>query len=605
MPNKQDQEKFKKLLANFNPDNIPVFSNEKVNKRKEFQQKYLKQPNLEAMTVFNGEYSNDIKGYRDFSGGLNTDNISDALSEKELLVAENIDYSRRGNLSKRPDVSNYNSTSYNMQVERVFEWIKENGQSELMAVMADEYMYKIDGPDSKTQLFKLENTYIDNEVLKNYMYFLDGNNYYRIDDETFTVEPVPEKDTSEKQEADEVFDAELGAGHSLEDDFSIAENSETVYKNQDMETEYTKNTDYSMDYANGNITPLSDGDMKDGEAYYIEYEYIEPSDNDLSSIKNCKYITRHEKSYRFFCAGNPNDPKALYYSEYNDPQYFKDISVLYPTTNDGPIQGLSTINDMLVVFFKHSIWVWRGIDPERDAVWEKMPVKHGTKNHRTIELAYNSLTFVDNNGIYTLNTNKGLKNIARDKVINEIKEIENYDYNTTIFDPYNDRYLLAYSDLNGKNDKILALDWALGSYSVWTGIQVNDFCYTQDGKLFIASQDYIKQLNKTASETSNSINYHLKTKELNLGNPHYKKVIKKIMLDFDNLDSSAEITVNLIVDGNTVKTFNITAEDTINRVLEKGSKVQLEIINNQSGVDINFFGFAVEYMIANTYDNEL
>lgn len=546
-----------------------------------------------------------MKVFQDFRGGWNTDKSPEKLSEKELELADNVDYSRRGSLQKRGDVTNYNNTSYGQQVETVFEWPKSNGVSELMAVMEDQYLYKIDGPDSKTQIFQLFGTYINYFILQNYLYLVDGNNYYRIDDETFNYEVVPERDVSEILDYGEEFDAEIGTAHTLEEE-NLVSDSETVYKASDMETTFVEGTDYSINYGDvdtkGSITPLSGGNMKEGEPYYIVYDYEVPSDNDLTPIKKCQYVIRHPKSYRIFAAGNPNDPKALYFSEYNDPEYFKEISVLYPTTNDGPIQGLAVLDEMLAVFFEHTIWVWRGIDPATDAVWEKLPVKHGTYNHKTIETTQGSLIFLDTGGIYALNSSKGIQNITDNKVAKEINNIENGSYVTSKYDPNNHRLLVGYSDIGGRNDKILTLDWNIGAYSRWTSLSPNDFCYTRDGELLMATDNYIKKMNQ--SNGTNSINFHIKSKKLNLENPYYHKLIKNLFLTFDTLPDGVTITANILFDDSTVETLDITNKAVRKKILEKGLKLQLEI-QEDSTENIILFNWGLEYEIVNTYREQL
>ena len=532
--------------------------------------------------------------FKNFTGGWNTDKTPQNLAENELELADNVDFSERGGLRKRDGVSNY-SNSYGQQIERIFEWSKNNGNQELMAVLEDGSLVR---NSTEETIFQLFGTHIDWFVLKNYLYIVDGNNYYRIDDETFNYEPVPEKDTSGLKEYEQKFEANLGQSFNLEYD-EIKSGSVTVTLYSDPETEFDETTDYTINYDDGEITPLSDGNMEDRENYYIEYTYNVPSDNDLSPIRKCKYIIRHNKSYRIFAAGNPDDPSAIYYSEYNDPQYFKSYSVLYPTTNDGPVQGITVLDDMLLVFYQNSIWAWRGIDPATDAVWEKIPIKHGIYNHRTLETTQGALTFLDTSGIYTLNSSKGLSNITYNKVMNEIKNINNKTEVNSIYDSSNNRYMLAYSNTEGRNDKILVYDWQLDAFSRWTGLQANDFCYTKDGKLLMASDNYIKELNQ--NNRNNNVDMHVKFRKTILDNPYLYKLINNLFITVSNYNDDTKAIIH--IDNNEIS-YNITSEKTRHKVKDKGVNIQVEFQDN-STFDIVLFDYGLEFKPVRTYREEL
>src|SRR5690606_27603654 len=99
---------------------------------------------------------------------------------------------------------------------------------------------------------------------------------------------------------------------------------------------------------------------------------------DLTPIRRCRFLVRHPNSYRIFAAGDPENASALYYSEPNEPGFFKKVSVLYPTTGDGPVQNIVAFGDALLVFYRHSVWTWRGLDPEEDARWLRRPPGVGT-----------------------------------------------------------------------------------------------------------------------------------------------------------------------------------------------------------------------------------
>lgn len=70
---------------------------------------------------------------------------------------------------------------------------------------------------------------------------------------------------------DETFEADHDTAVSL-DNVGIVQYSETV-TNTDEDTTYTRSTDYTMSYHNGQITVDSTGSMSDATDYYINYLY--------------------------------------------------------------------------------------------------------------------------------------------------------------------------------------------------------------------------------------------------------------------------------------------------------------------------------------------
>jgi hypothetical protein len=249
----------------------------------------------------------------------------------------------------------------------------------------------------------------------------------------------------------------------------------------------------------------------DGSNYYV-YDgttcaaAAPAADADLTNVKRCRFLVRHPKSSRIFAAGNAADQAALYFSQYGDPTYFKGSSVLYPTTGDGPVTGLSVFGDAVVVWFAHSVWVWRGIDPETDAVWVKVPKGQGASAGDTIQLTPNTMTFLGQGGLYavaaSLITGSGefipgleaVKNLAEERVSSIIQDIANPAIAAGVWDMPRGRYLLAYRDTDApdaRNNRILVLNWHLGGFTRYIGIQANDFCLRGNGDLLVASNNYL------------------------------------------------------------------------------------------------------------------
>jgi len=358
------------------------------------------------------------------------------------------------------------------------------------------------------------------------------------------------------------------------------------------------------------------------------------SGSDLTPIKRCKWLVHHPKSLRFFAAGDANDKAALYYSEPNDPTYFKATSKLYPAKAEGPITGLAVFGTAVVVFYQNGAWVWKGVDPAIDAVWEPLPIRQGTLSHKSIALTPNGLTFLGLGGIYTVTAgildynitllagSDLVKNISNNKVTNLIKDIVHPDTTVAVFDPYAELYMLAYGDdvTNPRNNKILVFDWNLGAFTVWTGLQANDFCLRGNGDLLIASNNYILKANTgykdwdVATGTYKAINFKATTKQYSFGAPFNMKYLIKFLLaakQYTSEVSSIDITItadykyyNLTVGldesfiwgepwGNPWGWTDLITKET--KVKAKGHRFQVEFTNCAIDEPLDIYGFAFMY----------
>ena len=533
----------------------------------------------------------------DFRGGLNTDKTNRHTEKNELKEALNVEYSERGGVQKRKPYNVFHSFSTDRTVEGLLEWNMSGGNSELMAVLDNGDMIKVsDG----TTVFN--SAYIasgfDYEVLQEYLYILDGNDYYRVDDIEFNQEVVQAKDSSYYEYfAEERRDINLDTEYNLEYD-ELKDNSETVQDSFGEEGEYTKDTDYTIDYPNGTITFLSGGSISSGQNIYIEYEYFVESDVDLSNIRKCTMLEMHNKSNRFFATGNPADPSAIYYSELLEPDNFKGYSVVYPTTNDGPVQGIETLNDMLLVFYKNSVWAWRGIDPQQDAVWEKLPLLHGTYNGKTLQLTQNTLTFIDLDGIYSLNSMKEARNVTEEKVSNVIKSIANKGKIQAIFNSAESKYILAYAETDSNSNKLLVGDWTLGSYAIWEIPDMTDLVYTLDGEVYLSSGNEI--LTQNDSYDTN-VTMRIRTKEVLLQNPYSDKLITRVYVSLSNYTPST--TLKVILDDGVTKTFDVTSKTQRFDIQHNSVSVQLEL-EDTSAENIIIYDFGIEYKAVSTYRSD-
>lgn len=362
-----------------------------------------------------------------------------------------------------------------------------------------------------------------------------------------------------------------------------------------------------------------------GTEYYV-YDGIscspvtpnpDPSNN-LSPIKRCKFAFWHSKSARIFFAGDSQEQPAVYYSEFNDPTFVQGTSVVYPTRADGPVKGLSVLMDAIIVGYRYSNWIWRGMDPKFDAVWERLPTSHGPLNGDCFTITTNSLSMVSEGGVFALSpsiigipmdTEVGanfISNIAKNRVLSVIKNITDKDRVRTIFDADTGLYMIAYcDDGTGRNNKLLVFDWDLKAFSRYEGIKINDFCQLQNGDILLATENYILRVNEDSTEDFGSdgvariINFHIKTSKYNFGFPFQKKQISKIYIIFKNYGELHELNVNLYVDDILKHQFASKGDNSgteivtyVKKTTHVGNNFQLEITNTQySKVELYAVGF--------------
>lgn len=263
------------------------------------------------------------------------------------------------------------------------------------------------------------------------------------------------------------------------------------------------------------------------------------TDNDLGPIKRCKWLLWHPSSFRIFAAGDTMNPATLYYSEPNKPNYFKNTSKMVPTTGDGPIQGIALFGDAVVVFFRNSVWAWRGSDPMTDATWQKLPVPHGTQSPDTIALTPDSLTYLGDRGLYAMtlpllgysivtSPDRGLvPNIAENKVTSVMSAISNKSTASGVYDPTTGKYYLAYSI--GLESYVLVFDWALGAFTRYTVPgKVHSLVRRQDGTILIGLKGAIAALSGIGDDYTGPVMPVIQLAYRNLGIPLVTKKLWKV-----------------------------------------------------------------------------
>lgn len=595
-----------------------------------------------------------LKPYYDFRGGWNCDAAPDNLADNELALADNIDLAERGGLSKRRGTVALNEESYGAQVEQLFEWSRDSGENILMAVIG-KTLCTIADDGTKTDVQELASSRIGWFFFKDALYFVDGAEYRVYDGETVqavqAASPPPAPTLTGKAADSEtelkagtykgavVFVDEFGVESEASEEASvtITKGQKITWTNIPQGPEGTMYRRLYRTMVDGTVlrrlATIENNTATTYDDTTADYDLGSAirSENNLAPIKRCKFIVRHPKSFRIFAAGDSENPTALYFSEPNEPAYFPKTSMLVPTTGDGPITGLALFGDAVMVFYRHSIWIWRGLDPDEDAIWEKLPTGQGTVAERSIALTQNSLTFLGIGGIYAISPailaytvtlapgEELIANLAANRVTNAIRGIVHPEKCCAVYDPYNERYLLAYCDdpAIDRNNRVLVYDWGLHAFTRYTDLYINDFCYRQNGDLLAATDGYIIKMGEGYRDYGDRpIRMLAATKPYTLDYPFHKKRMTRLFVAFrqseegicrvDSRIKVDDVAVLELTDATVYDSFiwgdewgkmwgwrNLVTSRM--KISQSGHRVQVEITNSQIDIPTTIYGIAFEY----------
>lgn len=363
-------------------------------------------------------------------------------------------------------------------------------------------------------------------------------------------------------------------------------------------------------------------------AQTTDQEGNEIEDCDLTPIKSCTLAIRHPKSFRIFFAGDGTN--RLYYSESNDPTYVKELSFVVPTTGDGPVKGLAVYIDALMVFFQRSIWIWRGLDPAEDAIWEKLPVAEGSESPFALESATNQFEYIGSSGHWAMapsilgatsvvNPDSNLLvNLAENKVQSIIRSITNRELVCAAYDVKRRKNYIAYCDDPdlGYNNKILVRDMDLGCYTIFDGLVVYDLLYKSNGEVWIGSENYVMRFSDNYRDacpdgTYKEIVYDIQTPTMNLGDSFRKKWVHNMTLNLMNPGyDDYELRIRIYADDVLVYD-KILIPDTEEKFIEWmlddlkdviGKRISIRITNEQVDTETAIYGIELDTeLIPNRY----
>lgn len=597
-----------------------------------------------------------LKSYPDFRGGWNADAAPDLMADNELTLADNIDLSERGGFSKRKGTVALNNAPYSGDVNQIIEWPRDNGVVQLLAVIGTD-LCTIASDGKATVIDNLDSTQIGYVVWKDKLFYVDGTRFVYFDGDG--VSQVAQISAPATQPT-VTKDGDLGTFSKGTYKFAVSYVNEVMGESplSDAVSVTVGESDEVSLFKWSNIPTGPAGTTErhlyrtrsDGSVYYLVavledntetvYKDTMPDENlrtafnadvDLAPIRRCRFLVRHPHSGRFFAAGDSEHPDRVYYSEPNEIANWKQTNVLTSTGGDGPVHALRVFGDALLAFHKYRPWVYRGLDPEIDATWEPMPTGQGTISNQAIADTENSLTFLGIGGLYAIPpfmlsynmqvtpSEEMIVNLAKGKVTSVIRGITKPEKAAMVYDPVNERLMLAYCDDSAaqRNNRVLVYDWELGAFTRYTGLFVNCWCRRLNGDILAGTAGYIFKMNTgTDDYTGAAPQMNVLTKSYNLDHPYHKKKLFHLFIGFRQpIEGTSEITLKIKVDDVTAyEVLEKSVYDTFiwgdmwgeiwgwrsvittrSRISGSGHRVQIQILNNQRGIPTTIYGLALTF----------
>ena len=129
------------------------------------------------------------------------------------------------------------------------------------------------------------------------------------------------------------------------------------------------------------------------------FSFVEVTETTSKQAIRCPYIVWHPASMRYFAAGNPQHPTALYISEPNDWKTYSEGNVLYPHLHLGKITGLTVVEKSVLVSYEYGWSHYVGSDPTEDGQWSLLSVPDGTRYGQTVCTTPGSVSFLSDSGL--------------------------------------------------------------------------------------------------------------------------------------------------------------------------------------------------------------
>jgi hypothetical protein len=502
--------------------------------------------------------------FPDFRGGLNLDTAEIQCAMNELILAENADIVERGGAGKRWGTDFVTAEMATGKYVKLIEWGRHDDTVFDLAVYKPDsgfnnHLLKISDTGTTTLIYDgLSQKRVGHYFHGGYLYLVDGANYLRWNGTDSVVEVPPQTQT---QTGDPVQDC------------------------------------------------------------------------DLTPVKACTLAVRHPKSQRIFFGGDGTE--RVYFTEIGDPTYVKQLSFTVPHSGDGRLTGLALFIDALVAVYKTSAWIWRGIDPSEDAIWERLPLAEGSESPDTLEITLNAFEFLGNGGGHwamapalisaatVVNPGQGLlTNLAEGRVQKLIGSIVNRELACSAYDVLRHKTFLAYCDDVSLDycNKMLVLDYDAGGYTTYSGMEVRDIIYKQNGEIWMAMTGYITKFKDWRRDacpdgTYKAIPFDIQTPNSALGEPFRNKWVNWLRVLFYNPGYEDYILrVRVYADEILVMDVDYTPDspkDFVSALFDEindgiGNTISIRVTNDQFDYDAIVYGMRMGVdVIANSYGGVL
>jgi hypothetical protein len=610
------------------------------------------------------KYKLPLQVYNDFRGGWNADAAPDSIADTEMAQADDLDLNSRGGMRRRQGYLRLNAVSYGAQVKQDIEYTKNNGTNQILSLIGSN-LCRMNQDDWTIDSVICDMT---RDTVPHYFYgdkmlFTDGTDYKVYDGSALhpvqlakpaTVPTV----TGSNYKSDGIFNGTYQCwvtfvqADGFESDPSTVV-TVTVGINKTIGNFY--NMYYStLSWSNIPIGPIGTVSRKlyrtkagedegrllttieDNTTTTFADSVIEDDlsvisylidDNDLTKVKSCEFMVYHKKSGRVFTACSTS--ADVQYSEQERPEYFR--AYVTPTSGDGPVIGLSIFGDALVVHYLNGAWVWRGQDPEEDAIWQKLPMP-GAFSHWGIVDTPGSLTWIGPGGLFSVapgilaygdvHITTAVTNFAEKKVQSVIANMGTHSVISAVYDAMNSRVYIAYPNGTSStaNTHILVLDWTLKAFTRYTNINAVHLLQRKNGDILAATNGYIVKLNGAVNDPDNKpVTMAFRSKPYSLGYPFHKKRILRLFTEFKSPENGeVELSFNIYVDSILVYSRNHASLGgdfiwgqsnwgeaiwgqrelmaTRSKISQSGHRVEVEVVCDQLDIeDVIVYGFAFEF----------
>ena len=206
-----------------------------------------------------------------------------------------------------------------------------------------------------------------------------------------------------------------------------------------------------------------------------------------SPPSGCYYIASYKN--RLWLARNGTYPSRVWYSALNnsddwstaDNYGYVDIG-----KDDGDvIIGIVSTTDKIVIFKRYATYALYGSPNVTDPssfTWRQISSDVGCINSATIAIVENVIIFLSNLGVYALSPDNLMTKLS-DHIQPTIDTIA--DTTKCVAGVYKNQYWLAYyASPSTANDSVLVLNYRLGAWVKYTGINANCFFYDKETNLF-------------------------------------------------------------------------------------------------------------------------